>query len=213
MPLAQYHIQNDIQNEDTVNKLNARQPAKEQECHYCTSKHPMMKKHCPAWGKRCNKCGEKNHFEAKCDSLSKQSPYKTQGSSRSTRSRYGYDKGTYKKYKKLRRVQHAEHSDCEDSEDEDAHTREWCQNIKTRGMDRKSIKCRMVVEGHNVKFLVDTGASVNVLPEMYAPETLEPYDGKLRMWNNSETKPLGQCRLDVTNPKNSKKYSVPFLVI
>ena len=66
---------------------------------------------------------ERNHFEAKCDYLSKKGFNKSQDTSRSTRGNNDYAKA--KKYKKLRRVHDADHSDCEDSEDEDAHTREW----------------------------------------------------------------------------------------
>ena len=71
----------------------------------------------------------------------------------------------------------------------------------------------MSVEGKDVDFLTDTGASVNVLPSKYATQQLEPYEGKLLTWNNSETQSKGQCRLKLINPKTSKKYSVQFLVI
>ena len=77
----------------------------------------------------------------------------------------------------------------------------------------KAIKHWMSVEGKDVDLLIDMGASVNVLPSKYATQQLEPYEGKLLMWNNSETQPKGHRRLKLINPKTLKKYSVPFLVI
>ena len=32
------------------------------------------------------------------------------------------------------------------------------------------------------------------------------------MWNEIEDKPTGTCRMNVTNPRNGKKYSFPFVV-
>lgn len=35
-------------------------------CKFCDKKHVRSREECPAWGKNCNKCGEKNHFAVKC---------------------------------------------------------------------------------------------------------------------------------------------------
>lgn len=35
--------------------------------------HEREKEKCPAYGKRCNMCNGKNHFEAVCNNLSKKS--------------------------------------------------------------------------------------------------------------------------------------------
>ena len=75
----------------------------------------------------------------------------------------------------------------------------------------KSVKCKMEVEGADVRFL-DTGASINTLPAKLAPSNVEPYKGTVKMWNEAEDTPLGCCRLKVRNPKNDKKYLVPFVV-
>ena len=59
-----------IKTEETVNKVNIHNSGEEnKDCIFCTTKHPLKYKFCPAWGKYCNKCGDKNHFEARCDSL------------------------------------------------------------------------------------------------------------------------------------------------
>ena len=42
-------------------------------CKFCDNKHVRSREECPAWGKNCNKCGEKNHFAVKCTKSSKAS--------------------------------------------------------------------------------------------------------------------------------------------
>ena len=89
--------------------------------------------------------------------------------------------------------------------------REWCNCISTP--NKKSIKCKMLVAGQDVTFIIETGASINMLPVKYAKYGTEPYSGVLKMWNEVEDKPIGTCRMKVTNPRNGKKYSVPFVVL
>ena len=67
-----------------------------------------------------------------------------------------------------------------------------------------------------IKFQIDSGAGVNVIPLSIVPEDIElkPNDNiKLEMWNNSTLKPVGKCRVNVTNLENSKKYNVEFVVV
>ena len=69
-------------NQDNVNKLShpkrRRQKPKpklqlcEAECKFCGKVHPWKKEHCPAYGKTCSKCGEKNHPRSKCPSSERQ---------------------------------------------------------------------------------------------------------------------------------------------
>ena len=75
----------------------------------------------------------------------------------------------------------------------------------------KGAKCKMRICNEDVIFMIDTGASVNTLPARYAKD-IEPYNGTLTMWNKTQDKPAGKCRMIVTNPKNNRKYSVPFIV-
>lgn len=36
------------------------------ECKFCGKTHEMLKSKCPAYGKKCSKCGQLNHFAVKC---------------------------------------------------------------------------------------------------------------------------------------------------
>ena len=78
----------------------------------------------------------------------------------------------------------------------------------------KEVYAKMTVRGNPIKFHVDCGATVNVLPMKYlAGENIEPTKRTLQMWNRTELKPKGTCRLTVRNPKNDKKYSVEFMAV
>ena len=78
----------------------------------------------------------------------------------------------------------------------------------------KEIYTEMVVAKKPVKFQVDSGASVNVIPAELAPdEPLKRTTKTLRMWNDTTLQPLGSCRTILQNPKNGKKFSVEFLVV
>ena len=76
----------------------------------------------------------------------------------------------------------------------------------------RQLKCKLNVGNEVVVFQVDTGASVNILPEKYATNII-PTEKKLQMWNSSTTTPLGICKTDVTNPKNGKTHNVKFTVV
>ena len=78
----------------------------------------------------------------------------------------------------------------------------------------KVIYTAMLVDKTEVKFQVDSGTSVNVIPVNFvADKKLEPTTKTLQMWNDTTLKPLGNCRLILHNPKNKKKFLVEFLVV
>ena len=71
----------------------------------------------------------------------------------------------------------------------------------------------MFVDKKEVKFQVDSGASVNVIPVKFVSnKKFEPTTKTLQMWNDTTLKPLGSCRLILHNPKNKKTFSVKVLV-
>ena len=40
----------------------------DQKCDYCGQSHRRGKRKCPAYGKECDKCGQKNYFKTVCRS-------------------------------------------------------------------------------------------------------------------------------------------------
>ena len=156
-------------------------------CKFCSKPHEFKKDKCPAWGKKCQDCGQMNHF------------------AQSTACMGGTKKETKKKHPKKKPV----HQVMEENETESE--AEWVNSVNSS----KDIRCKMImVETKNmVTFQVDTGASVNLLPRSMAPRVDEPKQQKLKMWNDSELCSVGLCRTILWNPKNNKKYSVNFVVV
>ena len=78
----------------------------------------------------------------------------------------------------------------------------------------KVIYTEMFVDTKEVKFQVESGAWVNVIPVKFvADKKLEPTTKTLQMWNYTTLRPLGSCCLILYNLKNKKKFLVEFLVV
>ena len=89
------------------------------------------------------------------------------------------------------------------------------QKKKLHAVDSKGpIYVEMNVRDYGtVKFQVDCGATVNVIPrksiDSHQPP---PPNTSLQMYNHSTIKPLGKTRLILTNTENHRKYNVEFEV-
>ena len=141
------------------------------ECHFCGKQHDMLKSKCPAYGKTCKACNQKNHFScsAKC-------------------------------HKKVNSVT--------DSND-DIHMINIVHSISD-----KAIFGKIIVNNKPVKIQIDSGASVNVLPEQYvSPADIQTTTTVLKMYNKSIVKPLGESKVKVYNPANGHTYSVKFVIV
>jgi transposase InsO family protein len=80
--------------------------------------------------------------------------------------------------------------------------------------DKKEVYAKMLLNNEMVRFQIDCGATVNLLPKKYIRgKALRPTTKKLQMWNKSELEPEGSCFVPLRNPKNGKKYRVKFTVI
>ena len=89
---------------------------------------------------------------------------------------------------------------------------EWVNSIAKK--KTKEVKCLLQVENKEVAFQIDTGASINILPEEYLKRTsvITPTKHKLNMWNMTDVSPMGCYTTMVTNPKDEQKYEVEFMV-
>ena len=161
--------------------------SREIDCKFCGLRHQKIKEKCPAWGKVCLKCKRKNHFAKKCTK-----------------------KGT------SRKSVNAVTNDDEYSDDNEV---ELIQTVETVGQiitskNKKSIFAEMEIGANPVRFQVDCGATVNILPKKYVGSNkIEKTSKVLQMWNRDKLKPEGTCRLIVKNRKTKKKYSVEFIVV
>lgn len=77
----------------------------------------------------------------------------------------------------------------------------------------KEIYSEILIDDRPIKFQVDCGLLINILPkEVVANYNLVPTSKTLIMWNKTEVTLLGTTRIIVTNPQN-QKYSVDFVVV
>ena len=78
----------------------------------------------------------------------------------------------------------------------------------------KAIFGKIIVNNKPVKIQIDSGASVNVLPEQYvSPADIQTTTTVLQMYNKSIVKPLGESKVKVYNPANGHTYSLKFVIV
>ena len=74
-------------------------------------------------------------------------------------------------------------------------------------VDSQKLNAKMLIKGNNVNFLLDSGATVNVLPEsVYRRVCEDPELNGLEVPQGTKLSPLGRKRISVRNPQNNKKY-------
>ena len=160
-------------------------------CNYCGGQHAAERRKCPAWGKLCLKCGSRNHFKTVCKRTDRYI-HGVSESQTSDESDIEFLAGIFIESTEVKSVNAIE-----------SHT----------GYD-KEIYAEMWVNEDKIRFQVDCGASINILPEKYVRnQKIEKTSKTLRMWNGTEVKPLGTTRVVLRNPKTRKKYSVEFVVV
>ena len=111
-----------------VYKTNrAKEPARQKECLFCGYLNAPKCSRCPVYGKLCNACKEKDHFESKCPNKDRRAP--KQRSNISKRS----------KGNAARPCAHHFDTSSEDDEDEYAH---WVNAVMSRSRERTpSVSC------------------------------------------------------------------------
>lgn len=162
-------------------------------CRYCAlSSCNGSKGACRAYGQKCRACGLLNHF-AKSDMCKKQ---KTAASTSTPRHRVV----------------------CEIDNDTDTDTDNSDELLALHNGDNKRAYCHLNVEGRSVHFLLDCGATVNVLPLEDAAgispklRNLRPAETRLRMFDNTELKTVGMLTARVQHPLSGKSRRMQFYV-
>ena len=67
----------------------------------------------------------------------------------------------------------------------------------------------------NVKMLIDSGASFNVLPSKYLPKgtVVEESSHTLKMYSKSIMSAVGQAKISLVNPENMESYLFDFTIV
>ena len=102
----------------------------------------------------------------------------------------------------------------DETDDSDVESLNCVENVNNVSTD--SVYAMMQIVGKSakkVKFQLDSGSSINVLPKKYIGRMpIEPTTKKLKMWNNSLYTPEGTTRLILRNPRNDEQYSMKFVI-
>ena len=165
-------------------------------CKFCNRTHPRKKELCPAWQQKCNECGKLNHFAAVC---------KSQRAS---------------KQQQVRNVEEERREASDEDSDGYLFSVETVSSLQAKSTGKKIYACMRLKE-LTVKFQLDCGATVNILPaDIYQRINDDPQMRKLQkshttlvMFNKSEMRPLGHVKLKTVNPKNEQCFLVEYTVV
>ena len=162
------------------------------DCRFCGQTHEMERSKCPAFGKMCSVCQRENHFALKCSH--KRKPHKT---------------------KKPPQKRSVNQFDFDESEEEIISVS--CSEEEINAVDNHSNKivATMKVGGKDVKILIDSGASCNVLPIKYLPKgtVVEKSSHTLKMYSKSIMSAVGKAKISLVNPKNMESYLIDFTIV
>ncbi|XP_034015876.1 uncharacterized protein LOC117501153 [Thalassophryne amazonica] len=160
------------------------------DCKFCGKSHERNKQKCPAYGKKCKKCGKDNHFAAMC-------------------------KASQQTREKTKQV-HVAVSDSDDFEEVLSVTAQKVNSVNVVDKQHSTqLFAGMLLGNKTVKFQIDSGATCNIIPiDLIDPNTkLEDTKTVLVMYNKSKLKPLGKCKLKLRNPRNQKLYRLEFQLV
>lgn len=168
-------------------------------CKFCHRTHPLKKELCPAWQHKCDNCGRMNHFSVACRSQKA-------------------------KKKQTKKSVHNVEQDVQEFNDEDSD--DYLFSVESVSVlyaknSPKKIYANMRLRDETVKFQLDCGATVNILPaDIYQQvfndprmERLQPTQTTLVMFNKSELKPLGCTKVETFNPKNGQCFLTEYTVV
>ena len=141
----------------TKGKMRGHQPRKQVKCRFCGKTHEMTKESCPAWGKLCSNCNGRNHFAIVCQ--------------------------------KKGRVHVVDAERQHDNAYELLNGVTTVNNVKSEkavSPSKPLIFAEMCINRKRIKFQVDCGASVNLIPVHHIGDAEVSRPTKvLQMWDKS----------------------------
>ena len=158
----------------------------------------MRKKdQCPAFGKICSVCQKENHFALKCSQ--KKKPHKT----KKPRNRKPSHKHSGNQF------------DFDESEEEILSVSGTEEEVNVVNNHSNKILATMTIGGKEVKMLIDSGASCNVLPTKYLPKgsVVEKSSHTLKMYSKATMSAIGRAKIALVNPKNMESYLIDFTIV
>nr|XP_022314409.1 uncharacterized protein K02A2.6-like [Crassostrea virginica] len=111
--------------------------------------------------------------------------------------------------KKCRKIHSVATDNSQPDTEDDYH---WLSAINSG--PKHEVSAIMKVNDIDVKFQLDSAADVNTICQKFVHRyQVQPTDIKLKMWNNSSMKPLGEVNLGVRNDRTGETTDVHFVVV
>ena len=168
-------------------------------CRFCAFKHVLQKEKCPAWGKTCDSCGQKNHF----------------AKSELCHGKRGRRRRPHQGWASQRNV----HAVAEDS-DSDSSTQGVISTVAVATVsasaeeEERPLYCKMLIDDKEVLHQIDPEATVCVLPVSYVGNRkVRSEKVSLKMWNSSTQHALGRCKIKVRNCKTKEKWHTDYIIV
>ncbi|KAI5706605.1 hypothetical protein M8J75_009712 [Diaphorina citri] len=157
------------------------------DCNRCKTTHGA--RNCPAYGKECHKCGRVGHFQIACRSskFKKYNPQKRADESQKTEDRAHPDDGVHGIIMSEDMVLHLD---------------------SVGGMEKfpREIYTTLDVAGNPIRFKVDTGSCVNIIPESLLEVMnvlVHKTEVQFEAYGGSKIVPLGYFKADCSNKNKS----------
>ena len=86
---------------------------------------------------------------------------------------------------------------------------------EVNAVNNSNVFCEMLIGDKPVTFQIDSGATTNIIPEIYVNDLTEINNCSktLKMYNGATERTIGECKIQLRNPATKKKYTAPFVVI
>ena len=156
-------------------------------CNYCGGNHELKREKCPAYGKTCGKCGKSNHFAKVC-----------------------------KKRGRRKKPVNAVSVSSSDT-GESLFTIQLTPEVDSVHAIQSNIPSKIAAAmklkgGPEINFQIDTGATCDVLKLSSIKGTkyanrITPTNQVLKMYNASTLRPLGKCKVQLTNSRDKRQYT------
>ena len=178
---------------ETFQALQIKDVSTRNSCYKCGFSFPHKGKPCPARQAICSNCGVKGHFAKVCRKP-KSAPQKKQlpwTPSQDQTPRISYDKNEYRKSHKARQITYSPANESSSSDAEYAYALDKERTHSTH-------KTFLRLNDSNVKFLIDTGATVDVIDNptfqsLKKKVRLEPTKTKIFIYGSSTPLKLHGC--------------------
>ena len=179
-------------------------------CAFCNREHVWGKAYCPAADAECNECGRRGHWSVS-KRCAKHPQHERSGDSKSPSK--GKPKRMGEKKKPVRLVQHGKE---EDTMSDEEHESEVHYVSRVTEVPATSMRTNLLVFKKQRSFLIDTGATCNLIDESLIPAgtPLKPCRG-LKLYDGSPMEVLGRATAPVRLIKNGTwhEHLVDFIVV